>query len=201
MAQNQDSGAIMRASFAIFDPDTYSWKTSQTSLFEDSTASSPTWPLSGSMRSGRVSARATSEPPISDDDFFCSRGDPKIRWPTPTGSDALNSRKHGYIDGGNTGTTLTDAMLGFYGEGSPQAFRKGERGRVTKPTRVLNPAFCEALMGLPPQMDVARTSDRLRAIGNAVIPRQAARAFALLTARAGLDHLAVHPIPPTLEAA
>lgn len=55
---------------------------------------------------------------------------------------------------------------------------------------VLAPRFVEHLMGLPPgwvtELDLPRTA-QLRALGNGVVPQQAAHAVALLLA--GLHHL------------
>jgi hypothetical protein len=45
-------GQSTRVSLANYDPGTSSWRTSQLSLLEDSTAFSPTWPRSGMTRSG-----------------------------------------------------------------------------------------------------------------------------------------------------
>ncbi len=45
-------GASTPDSFANFDPDTSSWRTSQLSLLEDSMSFSPTWPRAGMTRSG-----------------------------------------------------------------------------------------------------------------------------------------------------
>jgi hypothetical protein len=49
-----DSGLNMSASLASFDPATSSWRTSQTSLFADSTELLADWPRSGMTRSGRL---------------------------------------------------------------------------------------------------------------------------------------------------
>ncbi len=56
----QDSGSSTLGSFAYFDPNSSSWKTSALSLFEGSTKFSGTWPPSGTMRSGRCSERVVS---------------------------------------------------------------------------------------------------------------------------------------------
>lgn len=69
-------------------------------------------------------------------------------WPTPTTSDAKHSRRHGYMLDGNSGTTLLDAVLIFNGDG-PLDPKTSKAGRASSPTAVLNPAFVEALLGLP----------------------------------------------------
>jgi hypothetical protein len=105
-------------------------KTSQPSTSEASIASSPILPRSGLMRRGVLS---NVERPL------CSHSVPVTScWPSPTKEDARASRRHGYTITGHSGTTLTDAMLQWYGldesEDSPW---------------VLNPDFSEALLGLP----------------------------------------------------
>ena len=82
-------------------------KTSQPSEPEGSTASSQTLIASGLMRRGRLSRR---EPPDSTCDVPGSSC-----WPSPTVEDARASRRHGYTIAGHSGTTLTDAMLLWYG--------------------------------------------------------------------------------------
>lgn len=54
------SGGVSAEPFAWFDPSSWSWKTSQGSLLEDSTSFSGPWPVSGVMRNGKLYARATS---------------------------------------------------------------------------------------------------------------------------------------------
>src|SRR5688572_19824313 len=53
-------GASTPGSFAIFDPDTLSWRTSQRCLLGGWIEFSETWPRSGSMRNGRCFLRAPS---------------------------------------------------------------------------------------------------------------------------------------------
>ena len=78
------SGPSSRASFAFYDPTSSSWKTSQRSLVEDSTAFSETLPRSGSMRSGRLFSRQMSARPTVETDSSC--------WPTPTASEYGSSQ-------------------------------------------------------------------------------------------------------------
>ena len=53
----RDCGQNLPESFAFYDPDTSSWKTSQRSLFEEWVPFSETWPRSGTMRNGRCYRR------------------------------------------------------------------------------------------------------------------------------------------------
>lgn len=59
------SGTSTPALLASYDPDSRSWKTSELSLFEDSTKFSGALPRSGTMRNGRIYAPPMSERPIS----------------------------------------------------------------------------------------------------------------------------------------
>lgn len=104
-ASTPDFGPSTRASFARYDPASSSWRTSQPSLFEDSTPSSVTWPRSGSMRNGAVSARPRSA--LRTVESGCSS------WPTPTREDSRGSGATGYTDTPNhhEGVTLTDAAV------------------------------------------------------------------------------------------
>jgi hypothetical protein len=105
-------------------------KTSQPCAPEDSIACSPNLTASGLMRRGQLSKL---EPPASTSDEPGSSC-----WPSPTVSDHNASRRHGYTITGHSGTTLTDAMLEWYGLAESK-----------DPPRVLNPDFCEALLALP----------------------------------------------------
>jgi hypothetical protein len=164
-AKNQDSGLNLRASFARFDPDSCIWKTSQLSLFEESAASSLTWPAAGSMRNGAAFARPTLAPCTSAIGGFAMGG-----WPTPTAKDSACSVANG-------GVTLTDAVrrvhladfptptaapYGSSGNGSgsntasrarPSLWTQARQGAVPSThsggTVYPRPAFVEALMGLP----------------------------------------------------
>jgi hypothetical protein len=66
-------------SFARFDPDTSSWRTSQTSLFSGWIEYSETWPQAGTMRNGVVFQRQRWVPPIEEIASGSSGN-----WPTPT---------------------------------------------------------------------------------------------------------------------
>jgi site-specific DNA-cytosine methylase len=58
----RDSGESSNESFASYDPDSCSWRTSQHSLFGGLTLYSQTWPRSGSMRNGSAVRRPTLVP-------------------------------------------------------------------------------------------------------------------------------------------
>ena len=68
-------GASTRDSFASFDPATSSWRTSQLSLLEDSTGSSPIWPRAGMTRSG-IAFRLQPLAPLTGETV-------SGLWPTP----------------------------------------------------------------------------------------------------------------------
>jgi hypothetical protein len=78
------------------------------------------------------------------------------------------------------------------GRGAPYPTQPGQHGRP-----VLAPAFVEWLMGLPPgwvtagHLDLPRTA-QLRALGNGVMPQQAAHALRLLLK--DLTHLDHDPL-------
>ena len=131
------SGLSTLASFANFDPATCSWRTSQLSLFGDSTWSSPTWPRAGTTRNGIAFPLPPSAPltavtgsswlPTPSATPYGSNQSPspgaavrpsleKIArmWPTPTVNDSRNganrtsARKPGSKH--HDGVTLVDAV-------------------------------------------------------------------------------------------
>lgn len=77
-ATDPSSGLKCSGSFAMFDPATSSWKTSQHSLFGDSILSSRDLPASGSMRNGRLFEQVTSGLHTAANGSSC--------WPTPAAS-------------------------------------------------------------------------------------------------------------------
>lgn len=148
-------------SFARFDPDGSSWRTSQTSLFSECIEYSETWPQAGTMLNGVVFQRqrwvrrtSATESGSSGNwptptnsmmtwgDFiqaqFCgndpkrpSYQEAKNNWPTPT------SRDHK-----DTGDSIMNGTVPV----------NGLLGRAVAPTKVkgsLDPAFVEYLMGYP----------------------------------------------------
>lgn len=74
------SGRSSRASFAIWDRDTSSWKTSQRSLFGGWIGFSESWPRSGMMQSGIAYRLQPSNPLTAAIGSSWSRGE----YPTPT---------------------------------------------------------------------------------------------------------------------
>jgi hypothetical protein len=80
---SEESGRVFgpkcSGSLASFDPATCSWRTSQLSLLEDSTLSSPTLPRSGSMQSGTVYEHRTSA-------LLTAESESGL-WPTPVAHD------------------------------------------------------------------------------------------------------------------
>jgi hypothetical protein len=81
-ANGRDSSSISYASFASYDPATCSWRTSQPSLFGDSTPFSGSWPKAGSMRSGVACERPTLARHIAEIAGGASPGT-ESNWPTP----------------------------------------------------------------------------------------------------------------------
>jgi hypothetical protein len=80
-------------------------------------------------------------------------------WPTPTSQDAAGSGSAGYSteSGRSEGVTLTDATVRASRLGLPTV-TGGESGSTQEaPRQRLNPAFVEALMGLPPGWSLPTT--------------------------------------------
>ena len=73
-------GSSSRESFANYDPESSSWRTSQRSLLGDWTPFSEAFPKRGMMRSGLMSALPMSERRTDASDSSSSRGG---SWPTP----------------------------------------------------------------------------------------------------------------------
>ena len=151
-------GMSSPASFASFDPDSCSWKTSQRCLFGGSIPYSERWPRSGMTRNGiayrlpplapRTSATAFSSWPTpratdgshggpNQRDSSGSRPLPAAvhRFPSPTASDYKGSCLPGQRAG-----QLSEAI-----EPAANADRGDSIPRMT-----LNPAWVEWLMGFPP---------------------------------------------------
>ena len=74
------SGPRSPVLFASYDHGSWSSKTSQGSLFEDSTTFSATWPKQGMTRNGRAFALPMSAPRTD----ASASGSSGIEWPTPT---------------------------------------------------------------------------------------------------------------------
>ncbi len=100
MGSDQDSGASSRVSLAKYDPESSSWKMSQTLLFEDSDASLETFARSGTMRSGKLYQRKT---PVR----LTCESDSSSSLPTPTASE------HKYrLQGNSQGSRCLNARAG-----------------------------------------------------------------------------------------
>lgn len=124
---NQASGLNSPASFARFDPASYSWKTPQSSLFEDLIPFSPTWPRSGTMRNGECWERETL--PIYIAETVCGslprfEQPRKFKWATPTVQDSANN-------------------------GGPSQFRRNSLPLNAQVGGPLNPTWVEWLMDWP----------------------------------------------------
>ena len=90
-------GPSSRESFAYFDHDTCSWKTSQATFLWDSGMFSETWPDSGTMRNGSVCGLRISERPT------CESG--SSSWPTARGEDGESCGNHPGATDSLTGAT------------------------------------------------------------------------------------------------
>ncbi len=88
LVQSPASGLNSPASFAFYDRDTSSWKTSQRSLLGDSIESSVTLPKRGTMRSGRLYELPTLAPRTAASGSSWSRGE----YPTPRAEDYGSSQ-------------------------------------------------------------------------------------------------------------
>lgn len=85
--------SISSQPFATYDPDTSSWRTSQPSLFGDSTPFSGRWPKSGLMLGGAVYERPTLARLMAATAGGASLGTAS-NWPTPTVIDVRDGRNH-----------------------------------------------------------------------------------------------------------
>lgn len=136
-ASAADSSSTSCAWFAEFDPATSFWRTSQQSLFEDSTPYSERWPKAGSMRNGRASKRPTLARLTVEIAGGASRG--TENWSTPRVSAERNSRSSMTRDGHWAAPSLeqmAELSMGVLprefeseGELTPQARRIWESGR------------------------------------------------------------------------
>ncbi len=79
MAQDPACGVSSTDSYARYDPDTSSWRTSQGSLFGEWIEYSETFAKSGMMRGGQLSPLPTSVPPTSERESGL--------WPTPVANE------------------------------------------------------------------------------------------------------------------
>ena len=130
-----------------FDPESSSWKTSQVSLFTDSPASSEDWKIlsrGGGVRNGCAYPRAPWVPRTEEKDSS------DFSWPTPTARDW----KDGACENQDVESNALLGRVAVRWPTGPQGLptqTAGESGSPQEARRQrLNPAFVEALMGLPP---------------------------------------------------
>lgn len=118
---SETDGDLLSAPFAVVDPISRSWRTSQQSFLatpiDTGAPASPTWPASGTMRNGWCWERTMPAPTTAGDASGSSRGD--ATWPTPCATDAASAanRTAGRTDpdsNHHSGTTLTDAIRLFH---------------------------------------------------------------------------------------
>ena len=125
-----DCGASSLGSFARWDHDTLSWRTSQLSLTGDLMSFSETWPNAGTMQSGIAYQRHRSAPRTSETDSSL--------WPTPAASDYKGApslkRVQERAKQSTRGVRLPEHIS--------RKFQIEVRGK-------LNPAWVEWLMGFP----------------------------------------------------
>ena len=157
-----DCGLSSLGSFAKWDHDTLSWKTSQLSLLGGSVSFSETWPNAGMMQSGTVYQRHRSAPRTLETG--------SLSWPTPLAGDGTKDgtrslarvvqtghpkgRLDGKLRNGRSWPTPT-ARDWRSGKSSDERFAQNSRPlsehverEVTNGGR-LNPTWVEWLMGFP----------------------------------------------------
>ena len=93
MGSAAGSGGSSTESFASFDPDSLSWRTSQLSVLGDSPEFSGRWPRSGTMRSGIAYPLKPSAPLTAVTGSSWSRGE----YPTPSATRYGTSQNEGKV--------------------------------------------------------------------------------------------------------
>jgi hypothetical protein len=133
---------------ASYDPDTFSWRTSQGSLFEEWELFSATWPRAGMTRNGTAYRLPPSAPHIYE------RG--SSFWPTPI-ADSASGRTTPYSQGGVPLQVAVRWRTPQAGEGNgggqdPEKRKAGGHSvylRDQVGPGQLNPLWVEWLMGFP----------------------------------------------------
>lgn len=194
------SGRRLREPFAYYDPDSSCWRTSQGSFLLESLPESPvTFPTSGTWGRGGACEQQMSEPrtaasgassllptPVVND---MGRGKTVEWWDSWTaGLRAKHGNGNGHVERARPepGGGAAAARWGKYAA----AVERWERvsGRAAPPPADL-PAVTEWLMGLPAGWVTAvpglSVPHQLKALGNGVVPQQAAAAYASLLPRIG----------------
>lgn len=153
--KGQDSGGTSLASFAKWCPLTFSWKTVQRSLFEDSTLYSGTWPRSGMMRRGVCSGRTMLERRTSENASGLS-----VSYPTPCALDKGGGRFNRSLSAGAAVRPTLGAMARHNlwptptrqdasNNAGPSQMRRNSLPLNAAIGGPLNPDWVEWLMGWP----------------------------------------------------
>ena len=153
-ANAADCGQSSIESFASYDPDTSSWRTSQRSLFGGLTEFSETWPRSGMTRNG-IAYQQRPLAPLTDEIGFSLL--PTLRANKVTG---YSSKGYGETMEQRLKRLLIPTMGAHEYKGSSRArFRNSADFRGAKMSEglrtceddpiYLNPSFAEVVMGFP----------------------------------------------------
>ena len=150
-------GQNTRESFASYDPDSSSWRTSQASVFGGWIEFSETWPRSGMMRCG-TAYRLPPSAPITVVTGSSS-------WPTPRVSDVSAGRRLTLLSESRSSLRRVDKKGRIYGANLsdavkmwPTASALAQKKRLgcsvgasnPQGPGSLNPNWVEWLMGFPP---------------------------------------------------
>ena len=161
-AHDQDCSLNSCESFAWFDRDSWSWKTSQRCLVEGWATYSESFPRAGTMRNGIAYRRQASAP--------LTGGTGCLSWPTPT---AIDSTGRGQRAPGSTGNHLSISLEYAVNRAMwPTPNKEDSRGGVSQTPGgarasglnanvggSLNPQWVEWLMGFPPEWTALSASE------------------------------------------
>jgi len=172
-----ECGDTWRGSLARFDPDTFSWKTVQHSLLEDSELSSVTWPRSGMTANGQC----WELPTLGRRTSATGSG----LWPTPTVCGNYNRKGASAASGDGLATAVqkwpTPTARCHKGggkfhdtQGWEESLRHARLGGGAPDWYASEPDVGRVADG------VAARVDRLKALGNGQLPACAAAAWRLL---------------------